>query len=141
LPRFLLVKAQLAGEVGREQPFGFTGTLTGITTNPPLYGKPATIALHGAQGGRSFDVQGMLDHTRDVPAESLEAAYTGFSLNNMSFGQPGGMALGLRQGEGRARVALKVTGDTLNGHADVQGSRLGVDPHIDLKSDSAIAQR
>jgi uncharacterized protein (TIGR03545 family) len=140
-PRFLLMKAQVAGEIGLDKPFGFTGTVTGITTNPPLYGKPATIELAGTQGGRSFMLKGLLDHTHDIPVEALEGVYNGFSLSAMQFGPPDGMALGMNQGTGRARMALKLRGDTLDGHAEIQGSDLAVQPKVDLKSDSPVAQR
>jgi uncharacterized protein (TIGR03545 family) len=141
LPRFLLVKAQLSGEVGKENPFGFSGILTGITTNPPLYGKPATVNLHGNQGARSFNVQGVLDHTHDIPSESLQASYAGFSLNNLNLGQDGGLGMALRQGQGKANVALSIRGEQLEGHATMEGTGLSVEPKVDLKSDNAIAQR
>lgn len=141
VPRFLLVKAQLSGEVGQERPFGFTGTLTGITSNPPLYGKPATLQLDGAQGARSFRVQGMLDHTQEIPAESLDATYNGFSLSNTSFGQADSMAFALKQGEGRAHLRLGIKGNQLDGRAEIQGSNLGVEPHVALNTGSPIAQR
>jgi uncharacterized protein (TIGR03545 family) len=141
LPRFTLALARLSGQVGQEKPFGFTGTLTGITTNPPLYGKPATIALQGAQGARSFNVKGTLDHTQDIPMEALQATYNGFSLSSLNFGQEGSLAFGLKQGEGRASVDLTIRGDALSGRADLQGSNLSVEPKVDLKSNSPIAQR
>jgi len=141
VPRFLLEKALVSGEVGQDKPFGFSGTITGITTNPPLYGKPATIDLAGTQGPRSFNLKGMLDHTHDIPAESLEATYNGFSLSNTSFGQSDSLAIGLTQGEGRAQGRVAIKGDTLEGHIALQGNNLSVDPKIDLKSNSAIAQR
>src|SRR5205085_6539240 len=78
---------------------------------------------------------------RAVPMESLEGIYNGFSLNNLSFGQPEGVAFGLRQGEGRARASVMIRGDALEGHADLQGSDLSVEPHVDLKSDTPVAQR
>src|SRR5262249_52166799 len=66
----------------------------------------------------------------------------GFLLNNQAFGQKdGGLGFALKQGTGRARAALTIQGDTLNGHAELIGSDLSLDPHVDLKSNTAIAQR
>ncbi len=141
VPRFLLVKAQVSGELGQEKPFGFSGILTGITSNPPLYGKPATVQLNGAQGPRTFRVQGVLDHTQDIPAESLDATYNGFSLSNTTFGQANSLAFALKQGEGRAQLRLAIKGNRLEGRAELQGTNLGVEPQVALNTGSHIAQR
>ncbi|MFA5974767.1 MAG: TIGR03545 family protein [Elusimicrobiota bacterium] len=141
LPRFLLVKAELSGEIGQERPFGFLGTLTGVTTNPALYGKPATFDLQGSRDGCLLAAKGVLNHIHDTPMDSLQITYDGFSLKDLSFGQAHSMAFGLRQGTGRTRAVAIIQGDKLIGSADVQASNLVLDPHIDFQSSSAMAQR
>lgn len=141
LPRFLLVKASLSGEVGAEQPFGFSGRIEGITTNPKLYGKPAFAKVEGSRGDRSFRAEALLNHARETPYDSFSVAYDGFPLKNLSFGQADSFGFGLRQGVGRARGVVIVQGDELRGSADLEGSGLALEPRIDFKSDAAIARR
>jgi uncharacterized protein (TIGR03545 family) len=141
LPRFTLAKALFSGEVGKEQPFGFSGLLTGLTTNPPLYGKPLSVALQGSQGPRYFSAKLWLDYTRDIPSDEIQVIYKGFSLNNLNFGQEDSLAFSLKQGVGEAILELHIRGDQLSGGAGLKGSNLSVDPKVNLKSNSPIAQR
>jgi uncharacterized protein (TIGR03545 family) len=141
LPRFLLVTSTVDGEVGQEKPFGFTGTIAGVTSNPVLYGKPATLNFHGTQGPRSFNLDAIIDHTHAQHLEKFDGQFRGFSLNNFSFGQSESLGLQLNKGIGAVSGSFSVQGDALSGQVDFKGSDIALTPKFDTKSDSEIAKR
>ena len=67
-PEFLLEHAAFTGSLsglagGKD--LSISGSLTGVTSNPPLYGKPARLELGGAiAGGPPFTLTGQLDSTK-----------------------------------------------------------------------------
>lgn len=141
LPRFLLVKAELSGEVGQESPFAFTGTLEGITTNPPLYGKPVVVRLQGEQGSRSFTTALTVDHTKAEPSEALAATYNGIALRQVGLGQEGSLGMNLADGTGRVQGNVNVRGDELSGNVHFVASNLTVEPKLAIAGRSDIGKR
>lgn len=91
LPDFLVRRA--AGDVtigGRTSATGqYQASLTGVTTEPAIYGRPLTFSA-SRQGGaelRSVSVEGSLDRTTAVAHDSLHALVPGVTIP--SFALPG----------------------------------------------------
>jgi uncharacterized protein (TIGR03545 family) len=77
-PKFLVEKISLSGEFGNvESPVSFLGAASDFTSDPVLWGKPATLKLSGSGGGRSLDADAVFDHTSDAPRDSFNIAYRG----------------------------------------------------------------
>jgi uncharacterized protein (TIGR03545 family) len=140
-PRFLLMKSALTGEVGLEKPFAFQGELNGVTSNPPLYGKPMTLLLHGSEGSRSMDVQGTLDFTQDITRTLLSGSYKGFALPPYTLGQPNAFSIALNGGTGSATGTFKIEGDQLAGDLSGSGTLLTLTPQFASAGDSDLSHR
>jgi len=141
LPRLLLKKALLSGEVGTEKPLSFEGTLTDLTSNPPLWGRPAVGLIQGAQGSRALNARLTLDYTQEIPREALQGRYSGFALGEKTVGQEGSFTLAMSEGLGVVETGISIVGDALSGKVQFQGQQLKVNPSIALKTDSPIGQR
>src|SRR5205807_4548166 len=118
LPAFLLVKAKLAGRVDKlfsGQDMDLSGQLGGVTSNPPLYGKPAVLSLSGrAAGGVAMALEGRLDQTREPGATELKLSYAGFPLAGLALGDPE-LGADVKDGRGRLNGAVRIVGDQWNG--------------------------
>ncbi len=141
LPRFLLKKAQLTGEVGQEKPLAFDGTLADITSNPTLWGRPAVALVKGGQGSRLLNARIVMDHTKETPREEFQGQYSGFAIGNKTVGQEGSLTLALSQGTGVAHVDVGINGNQLNGKLAFGAQQLNVQPSITLGSNSPLGQR
>lgn len=141
LPRFLLKKALLSGEVGQDNPLSFQGTLADLTSNPPLWGRPAVAGIKGAQAGRALNAALTLDYTKETPHEEFKGQYSGFALGSKTVGQPDSFALAISQGLGTVNAGVSITGDALQGNVQFQGQQLHVQPSVTIPSNSPIATR
>lgn len=140
-PRFLLIKAEILGQLGLEQPLDFKGTLTGVTSNPPLYGKPAQLILAGQQGRRMIAAQGILDHTSSTPRGEIQTQYSGFALTPQTLGQPEAFQLNIKKGTANGDGRIILIGDQITGRVHFQGSDLSLDPSTGFKGSSPSTER
>lgn len=115
LPRFWLQKSMLSGSF---QGITASGILQHVTSNPPRVGKPATLDLKGAQGGRTFTGNVTIDHVTDTKKDSLNFELKGLDVAQMA--GSGAVADFISDGSGSADVAFKAVGET-----DISG-RIGL---------------
>ncbi|MGE5558603.1 MAG: TIGR03545 family protein [Bacillota bacterium] len=89
-PDLLIKKISLSGTTGgpgkEGEALDFTGTVTDVTTQPALVGRPIRIRIRGAKGGRMLAIDGTLDHTRGTPEENVGITYTGISFKDLQLG-------------------------------------------------------
>ena len=78
LPRFLLRSAELSFLLHptSQQAQRYAGRLTGLTSDPALYGRPTLFAATGPQ----LVVSAMLNHLRDIPVDTGGATVGGVTL-------------------------------------------------------------
>lgn len=134
-PRFLLENAKLAGTLdqavmGRD--LAVTGLLNGVTSNPDLYGKPATLTLSGASSaGESAKLTGELDQQDDPVGVVARFEGAGFPLAGAALGdgQVGGT---LSAGTAKASGELRSTGDEWKGEIVVEASGVKLAPKVAL---------
>lgn len=103
----------------------YLARLTGITTEPAVYGKPLTFLARrsGATAGpEGIQVAGSLDHTGAVPRDSLSADLRGVRLPAFDLGAASAR-LDLRTGT--VNVALARTGDSVRGRWTVRSDSVG----------------
>jgi len=73
-PKFLIEKISISGVVGD---INFSGVIKDITNDPALLGRPTTINIAGTAGSRSLLINGVLDHTSEIPRDTLSVSYKG----------------------------------------------------------------
>lgn len=97
----------------------YVGRLTGVTTEPAVYGRPLTFLVQrsGAVAGpRDIRVAGSIDHTGAVPRDSATAHLVGVRLPAADLGAVGAR---IDLSRGVLDLALARTGEQLRGHWSV----------------------
>ncbi len=116
-PTFLVEFAEGSFELaGRTTMAGdYLARLTGVTTEPAVWGKPLTFLAQrsgAVVGPTGIRVGGALDHTGDVPHDSLTADLEGVGLPTLDLGAAAAR-LDLRTGT--MHLALQRAGEDVNG--------------------------
>lgn len=109
LPKFLLRTAELSFLLrpNSDQPQRYAGKLTGLTSDPALYGRPMLASASGPQ----LSAGAMLNHLRGTPVDTVGATVGGIPLP--AFDVPG-LPLHLTPGDGTTQLGLKLDGDTIH---------------------------
>ena len=122
LPTFLLRNAQLGlsfgGNAGRDN--AIQAVAQGITSDPALYGRPATFSGSGKVGGAvpmAIDLGGILDHTRALSFDSAGGRMSGIKLP--SFALPG-LPYSAAPGAGTATFTFALKGDQVAGQWTIE---------------------
>lgn len=116
-PRFLLQHADVDLVLGGAGAAAgsYAARLTGLTTAPALYGKPAEISVQraeGRSGPRDVSVSAILDHVQRPIRDSVAVFIRGITLPTLEL-----RAIGARLalGEGTTDLNLRRVGDSLAG--------------------------
>lgn len=123
LPAFLLRTAELSFVLhpNSAQPRPYGGKLSGLTSDPALYGRPTTLSASGPQ----LAAGAMLNHVREIPVDTAGATLGGVTLP--PFAVPG-LPLRLDPGAATTTLGFTLNGDTIHARfgvrsANVQWSR------------------
>ena len=117
LPGFLLRTAELSFLLrpNSDQPQRYAGQLSGLTSDPALYGRPMVASASGPQ----LAAGAMLNHLRGVPVDTVGATVGGMSLP--SFAVPG-LPLRLDPGVGTTVLGVNLNGDTIHARFALRSS-------------------
>lgn len=89
-PDFLISRITLSGTTGgagkTAEPMDFMGTVADITSDPVLLGRPTVALIDGKKGAQALNIKGILDHTLEIPKDSVSIAYSGIDVK--AFGMP-----------------------------------------------------
>ena len=109
LPGFLLRSAELSFLLrpNSNQPQRYAGKLSGLTSDPALYGRPMLASATGPQ----LSAGAMLNHLHGIPVDTAGATVGGIPLP--AFDVPG-LPLRLTPGDGTTQLGLKLDGDTIH---------------------------
>lgn len=97
----------------------YVGRVTGVTTEPAVYGKPLTFQVQrsGAVAGpQQIGISGVLDHTGAVPHDSVRAHLVGVRLPSADIGAVGAR---IDLSRGVMDLMLARTGEQLHGNWSV----------------------
>jgi uncharacterized protein (TIGR03545 family) len=133
-PQYLLENAKITGTLDGVMggALDLKGVLDGVTSNPKLYGKPATLTLGGkSASGPSASLNGRLDQQKDPVGISLDFTGQGFSLAGTSLGD-GEVGGSLTAGQAKLRGHLASTGDEWTGEVFVEASGVKLEPKVSL---------
>ena len=134
-PQYLLEDAKLTGTLEDSfmgQAMGLSGDLKGVTSNPDLYGKPATLTLSGnAAGGAAMKLYGELDQQDDPVGVLLKLDGSGFSLAGAALGDAQ-IGAGVSAGTAKVSGELRSVGDEWKGEVLVAAYGVRLEPKVSL---------
>ena len=119
LPAFLLRSAELSFLLhpNSEQPQRYAGHLTGLTSDPALYGRPTSLGATGPL----LAAGAMLNHVREIPVDTAGATLGGIRLP--AFDVPG-VPLHLDPGSGTTQLGFNLNGDTIHARFVIRSSNV-----------------
>jgi len=118
VPKFLLRYAALDLTIGGEGAAagGYTAKLSGLTTEPALYGQPMRFIAGrttGSTGPRDIRAGGVLDHVRAPVRDSVAGSASGVSLPSLALPP---IKASAALGDGSTELTLVRQGGELTGH-------------------------
>ena len=133
-PQFLLEKAELTGTLGELE---LQGSVLGVNSNPPLYGKPTRLSLKGAaSGGRALTVEGLLDQTKAAGRTELSFQYAGLALAGTALGE-GELAAEVKAGTARVNGTARIIGERWTGQIVVTADGVSLEPKLGFSGPAA----
>ena len=112
LPAFLLRSAELSF-----LPQRYAGHLTGLTSDPALYGRPTVFGATGPQLAAGV----MLNHVRAIPVDTAGATLGGITLS--AFDVPG-VPLRLDPGAATTQLSFALNGDTIRARFAIRSTNV-----------------
>ena len=119
LPGFLLRSAELSFLLRptSNQPQRYAGRLTGLSSDPALYGRPMVASASGPQ----LIAGALLNHVRGIPLDTAGATVGGIPLP--AFDVPG-LPLRLDPGAGTTELGFNLNGDTIHARFELRSSNV-----------------
>jgi uncharacterized protein (TIGR03545 family) len=138
LPRFLIKSLRVsgAGDVHGQQ-LQFTGTVTGITSDPVIYGQPVVVQLTG-DGAGDLDLRAEFDYTKSgaEPTHHVLISYSAPNPGDSHLGSDDALAITVTPGKLASRTEVMLVGETLHGTLNLK-----LDPtKLALKTSGKSAQ-
>ena len=119
LPAFLVRSAELSFLLHptAEQPQRYAGRLSGLTSDPALYGRPTVASATGPELGAGL----LLNHLHGVPIDTAGATVGGIRFP--AFEVPG-VSLRLDPGSATTQLGFKLNGDTIHARFVIRSSNV-----------------
>lgn len=144
-PRFLIKLLSVSGEGQlHDQPLKFTGTISGLTSDPVLLGQPVVMRLKG-KGAADLDAKVVFDYTNPdtEPIHQVSLNYAVSKPSPMHLGDDETLAVTVAAERLACRAELKLVGESLTGTinfrqepvrmtARLKSSNAQVDEHVTM---------
>jgi len=133
LPRYLIRKLNVSGEAklgGELVPF--QGQVTGLTSEPAVYGKPIVAHVEGS-GPVPLTLDLTLDRTGDVPIHTAEFTCAIPNSTEMELGDADKFALQVSGQRAKLRVRLRLTGEQIEGDVRIAQAAVALKAKSDAK--------
>jgi len=119
MPAFLLRSAELSFLLhpASAQPQRYAGRLTGLTSDPALYGRPTAFEASGPQ----LAAGALANHVRAIPVDTAGASVGGVTLP--AFQVPG-VPLTLDPGAATTQLGFTLNGDTIRGRFAIRSTNV-----------------
>ena len=119
LPAFLVRSAELSFllQPTSAQPRRYAGQLSGLTSDPALYGRPTVFGATGPQ----LAAGAMLNHVRAIPVDTAGATLGGITLP--AFAVPG-VPLRLDPGAATTQLGFALKGDTIRARFAIRSTNV-----------------
>ncbi|MGE0352965.1 MAG: hypothetical protein AB7I33_11245 [Gemmatimonadales bacterium] len=118
-PTFLLRQGDLGLTVGSAT---FSGEVTGLTTQPAIYGRPARLSAGGTVRGThpvTLQLGAVIDHLKGTPDDSVQASVTGIPLPVIRIPQ---LPFSVDPGRGETGLMFRLNGDQVFGRWSITTS-------------------
>ncbi|MDZ7341573.1 MAG: TIGR03545 family protein [candidate division KSB1 bacterium] len=141
-PRFLIRRANLtaataAGDTGRA--YFFNGTITGLTNEPPVYGRPTQFKLDLMRvDGNRYELAGSLDHRAAVPRDSLWLRAANFGLGKIQLSRQKYLPQAIFAQKGNLSLAGFFIGGDVNLKFDLDASPIQF--HFEQEARDKVSQ-
>jgi uncharacterized protein (TIGR03545 family) len=122
-PRFLLRQGDIDLATGSAAQNQFKASFAGITSQPALYGRPATLAASGSLGGDPplrVDLSALSRHFGNSPKDSLAARVSGVNLPSIPLPE---LPFTVNPGRSTVGFAFSLAGDRLAGAWEVSSDQ------------------
>lgn len=99
------------------------GTLTGLTSDPPLYGAPLILNLKVSSTGSKIEdlkIGLLVDHRMPTPNEILDISFQSVPIGNVSLNEGYDLRYSLASGKARGKARLRIEGERLEFDWDTQ---------------------
>jgi uncharacterized protein (TIGR03545 family) len=118
-PAFLLKTAEVSLELptAAAPPRTYAARLSGVTSDPALYGRPATASATAP----GFRLGVLLDHVRPTPRDTVAASLAGVALPPVALPS---LPLRLEPGTGSMTLSFSLHGDQVRARWTVQSDRV-----------------
>jgi len=132
-PKFLIRDLHLSAAIGSAvsrndlaDALQISGEASGITTEPPVYGKPTTFDIEiSKQNSNAYAVRGVLDHTGEIPADTLRLSAANFRLGQIDLKQNKSYLPAQLDGQrGTVNAMLALRGDQLRASLELLVNQL-----------------
>ncbi|MFH1783885.1 MAG: TIGR03545 family protein [bacterium] len=92
LPGFSIQKISLSGTTGGEgkdvkDPVTVAGLLSHLSSDQKVYGKPTGLDMKGDTAGRIYKIDGLFDHTSDIPLDMIGLGIKNFPIGELNLPQ------------------------------------------------------
>ncbi|HEV2672020.1 MAG TPA: TIGR03545 family protein [Gemmatimonadales bacterium] len=117
LPAFLLRSAELSFLLNptAQQPQRYAGRLTGLSSDPALYGRPMLASASGPQ----LAAGAMVNHVHDVPVDTAGATVGGIKFPAFQFPA---VPIRLDPGASTTQLGFNLNGDTIHARFGIRSS-------------------
>jgi uncharacterized protein (TIGR03545 family) len=117
-PAFILQQATIkSGADKNGSEIKIDGTIRGINTNPRLYGKPSTIEIsadYPEKGFRHLELKAVIDHTREIPQETINLSIGAFKLLDWPISRTPDVQLEIDKARAGLNLNVDFTGNEIN---------------------------
>ncbi len=125
LPSFLIEHLFLSGQTGSSDDapgFSMQGEVSGITSQPWIYGKPAQFDLRGVRADqRSLQIGGQVDHTTSDRQDSISFALQNIPLQNWAIAETDYVVSGISRGRADVSAYARITNAGLEFQMEIDG--------------------
>ncbi len=112
-PDFWLQKMALSGNLSQDMPL--SGTVTDISSDPKMIGKPVDINISGSSKSRSYGLAGQLNYLDSIPRENFSIDYNGFAITDLELSKSAYLPTAIKKGNGFIKASLNMRGDNFDG--------------------------
>jgi uncharacterized protein (TIGR03545 family) len=116
-PKFVLLRGEISSDVSSDPNQGrFRGVFADFTSNPKLWGKPATLSVEGDLPAREVSgirLSASFDHTRDVSSDEVQFEVATLPLGRWVLSESQEAGLAIEKATARTMVKVGLTGDQL----------------------------
>jgi len=131
-PDFWIKNIELSGQSADE--LKLAGTANHIVSDQKLIGKTTEFKIGGGKKNKiSMNLLGSLNYLEEIPGESIELSYSGFSLAGTQLSDSKFLPDKVARGIGTLKGKLNLKGDTIDGNIKFLGKQLQFDRKPDSK--------